>query len=827
MAFVVRSERKLRLNSFDKLGITVGPGEYDEGLSKIQARLLRTNHMKFSTVMKTNEPKKEIPFNSTSTRNDLFETNNFPGPGAYLAKNTFGSLTSNFNNTSTNNNNNSINKPSLSIIIQQEGMPTIGLNLGKPNPKGFLSGEARFNKTSISNEMFPGPGAYNLKSVFTEGGLQGVQGGGGVPKNRIGLENGRICKIPGSPGSNGMVVTTIPDKKKGEFKVIDGHLTEIKKQEINGDPLGPGKYNLFPKWESNIVGWDKGIKKENKNEIDENNIKEELENKSKNLNNLTYIDKMKSFNSRTDSFSFNNYNQNDKSFNKSKFLSTAMTCSTNNFNTNFNNYNISITENNLSKSNTNNINNNTSSNITNNISTNTPNYFINKSTRTFKSCNRIKKNKPQNNKIINPNNDKPIKKHKNLTNESKYIHTSSEKLINTNSRPRDRIFHNFLKGRDILHEKNMLKLQGETNVLLEHEYKDSPGPGFYTGNINNGSSKNLSTSTQTDKKNLKQNFGSNSPKFFELKTENNILGPGAYFREKNKYEPKFETKIHFKFPEPIKVEDNNNSYNYNNNGTSNIKDIPVFLKELKKKNKENHPGPGQYELEGNLIKKEISKVNSFGSNVERFNYSKSCDKNEDNEENQKESPIKNNKKKNKLDNIYEYNNYKTINNTTQTILREEFLKHGKNEINKKKLEYIKEEQAKKRQKYIEKISPPVGSYSPEIISSISYGVLSKLNPYRNKVAPFNIIGSRFFDKKIKKFTKTDEEIPGPADYDVQEAFNALNLDKKKYKVFGQNKQRENNIKNAEVPGPGDYNLDNPGVWNKKTYNILFINNNYS
>jgi hypothetical protein len=216
------------------------------------------------------------------------------------------------------------------------------------------------------------------------------------------------------------------------------------------------------------------------------------------------------------------------------------------------------------------------------------------------------------------------------------------------------------------------------------------------------------------------------------------------------------------------------------------------------------PGPGEYNVEGKLIKKEISNIKSFGSNVERFKYSKSSEE-------------KDSSKNEIIDNdVKEYIN--------QSITEEE--KKEENRIKErqyiKKVELYKKQEKEKRQKYLKKLTPSVGTYSPEITSSIQYQVLSKLNPYRNQVAPFNIVDSRF--AQIKNPRIKNIETPGPADYNVLTAFNALNIDKRKYNVFGQNKQRESRIRNTFVPGPGIYNLDNPDIWNIKSYNVLFINN---
>ena len=84
-----------------------------------------------------------------------------------------------------------------------------------------------------------------------------------------------------------------------------------------------------------------------------------------------------------------------------------------------------------------------------------------------------------------------------------------------------------------------------------------------------------------------------------------------------------------------------------------------------------------------------------------------------------------------------------------------------------------------------------------------------------------MVNTRFNQIKNPRLEK--KETPGPCDYDVLPAFNALNDDKRKYNIFGQNEQRQSRIKNTFVPGVGMYNLDKPNEWNIKSYNVLFIN----
>ena len=137
------------------------------------------------------------------------------------------------------------------------------------------------------------------------------------------------------------------------------------------------------------------------------------------------------------------------------------------------------------------------------------------------------------------------------------------------------------------------------------------------------------------------------------------------------------------------------------------------------------------------------------------------------------------------------------------------------------MEFIKKKEKEKRQKYLKQKIPSVGTYSPELISTIKYQVLSKSNIIRNQIAPFNVANSRFAQVRNPRMKITIP--PGPGDYNILPAFQALNSNKRKYNVFGQNKQRDIKIRNTFVPGPGNYNLDNPDIWKIKSYNSLFIN----
>ena len=691
MAFVYRSST--RQNFLDLRPLPLGPGEYDEEISKTEARLLHQRNMKYSKVLKSKKKPPIIPFNSTSKRSSILKFDNYiPGPGAY----TLSKKENNINNT-------------YSQITDKEIIDIISLDSPNSINKGFLSSERRFfskdSKNRNNNKNSPGPGSYELASHFNLNNKSENK----FLNEKYAPNKGKIYTLPGTSEKK---IASIPDKSKGKFKIIKGILTEIKTSESDHNlnkALGPGTYNLFQKWETPGIIWSKGYKKEEKSKINESKIQKELEQNSTMLNTENYSEKMHNINASTISSTFKN------NFSRSKNTSSQLTKTIN-----------------INNSSTNNKNKNRNININGwNTSTN-----------------------------LNYKNSSLI-----LNSGTSYL--PNEGLI------RNKIFHNFLKRKEELHTETVYNQNFKNNLMLDIEYTNPPGPGFYNQDI---------IPKHTDFSSTAQNFGSNSPKFANIKSGQNVLGPGEYFKERNKYEPKFKTLVHIKFPETQKIKKENSVY------TSN----------LIKKNKEKHPGVGQYNLEGDLIKKQISNNKSFGSSVERFQG--------------KEIKIKNDKNRN---NIKVYINQFITQENLKSIHRDNKIKY----LNK--MEKAKKKEKLKRQQYVNKPIPSVGTYSPEVTSTIYYNVFSKLNPYRNTVAPFNMINTRFSQTKNPRLEK--KESPGPADYEVLPAFKALNKEKRKYNIFGQNNQRESIVKNEYVPGPGLYNLDSRDFWNIRSYNALFIN----
>ena len=695
MAFVYRSKRE---NFLGRNKISLGPGEYDEELSKTQGRTLHKNNIKYSTIIKNTKNPIIVPFNTTSQRSKIFDGyNKIPGPGAY-------SLTNNNFNYQFQKNQNMFGTTSSSL--EKDLQDIFPIYKSKENKKGFLSSEKRFNNKSNNEMIFPGPGSYDIRMNFKNKNKYSNK----YIKEKYAQNKGRIYKLP---GTNNHLISSIPDKTKGEFRIVKGVLTEFKMEKYDEGMVGPGKYNIISNWDTPGIAWEKGIKKENKSKINESEIQKELEQNSSMFNNENYSEKIHNYNVSSVSTNLNFTH-------KRKNLSSVLTNTNININSSKNNYCNNSKNKNISGWNT-----------TTNLN------FNNNSYKTSK--------------------------------------------LPMEGQMRNKIFHNFIKSREDLHYSTMTKLKDPNNLVLDLEYTERPGPGFYNQHI---IPKHISfTSTA-------QNFGSSSPKFKMLKTESDILGPGTYFKEKNKYEPKFKTVLHAKIPEKQKRENNDS----------------VYVQDLIKNNEEKMPGPGEYNLEGKFIKKEISNNKTFGSSVERFKFNKSLVQKDEEE---KKSTVNNSNIKEYINQSLDEENKKD----KQRIKERKLLK---------KIENLKNKEKQKRQKYMKKNMPSVGTYSPEVTSSMYYQVLSKLNPYRNQLAPFDMVNSRF--SQIKNPRNKAVSTPGPADYNVLPAFKALNLDKRKYKIFGQNKQRESRIKNNYVPGPGLYNLDNPNVWNIKTYNVLFINN---
>ena len=675
MAFVSRSERELNSGILSQTNI--GPGEYSNNESKEEARALHKLSNIFTHRTKLTPLEINIPFNSTSKRKSLLlKTNTNPGPGAYL-------------NTSFDNKIKK-NLPFFTlrdeIIFVQENedlVPKI-----KKEKKGFLSSEKRFfEKIDVKNvnnfNKNAGLENYKFNSRYIFNKENEKMNNNRYSKNDFSYYKNNLTHRSLPDNSN--TKPTIPDKNTGNFKFINGKIEEVEKRISNTsknkeDELGPGKYEIFPKWTTNSINWKYGHNKESKIISFKNKLITELKEHEKN-------DKINL------SMKFNNKKL-FKNISNSNILKTDIT-----------------------------------------------------------ETDNLKKNNSM----------------------------------------RNQVFNRHIKDRKKFLSEQMNKQKKYNEIINQFQYKETPGPGFY----NNNKIPPI-TIFNTNKS---QNFGSNTPKFSKISDEDYIVGPGSYFIEKNKYQPKIEVTVHPKNPERKNLLKNNGGF---------------YVKNYRLKNKYRYPGPGQYNLSKNFIKEQISNIKSFGILEERFKY-----KNLNLEENDNYNEIINEKINRQL---YVKTNY-DFDDKIQYKMNRKFLELKRQE------EMIKK---KRRDKFMNKKSPAVGDYSPEFSTSISYNVKSKLNKYRNDVAPFNIMDARF-SKDNKIFLNKDMPNPGPGEYDVAEAFEALKdgikngyINKSYNNNDNYNNIIENNpikIKNNDVPSiqePEKFNKNLTNSWNKKSFNVLFI-----
>ena len=334
--------------------------------------------------------------------------------------------------------------------------------------------------------------------------------------------------------------------------------------------------------------------------------------------------------------------------------------------------------------------------------------------------------------------------------------TKTEINYSPSNYTRSRLFNFFMNLRYDKH-RNIAEKKDDMDQL----FKDTPGPGYYSPESLNEKNINFSS----------YGFNSNIPRFKTSTNINNDLGPGYYY---NKSKPKKVEKPKYMLgPIPNKEE--------------NIYALKLSL------SKENYkvPGPGSYEIEGSLIKEDITKNQNFGSNDIRFK--------------------KNYKIKENLPGPGSYE-VKSIfhQDKKDTNKKNNIFKNYKND-----LEIIKE--LEKVPKVTSSSPPPVGFYNSNIISSLEYGVKSKVNPYLDE----KNVGFGIQEKKGMSFITQENNVNiGPGKY-----FKTKKIDKKQNNVaFNQSNKRFKYDEGSSkfVPGPGAYDINSFEDWNKKSHNILFV-----
>ena len=113
------------------------------------------------------------------------------------------------------------------------------------------------------------------------------------------------------------------------------------------------------------------------------------------------------------------------------------------------------------------------------------------------------------------------------------------------------------------------------------------------------------------------------------------------------------------------------------------------------------------------------------------------------------------------------------------------------------------------------ITPGVGTYNPNIISTMEYNIKSKINPYVDEKVGFGIQAK----KEIALVPKENNINLGPGRY-----YKSKKTDtKQNIAPFNQSNKRFNYEKDINrMPGPGSYDINSLVDWNKKSHNILFV-----
>ena len=258
MAFVNRSERKLETDLLSPT--TIGPGEYSNNETKEKARFLHkiSNIYKHRTKLTPLETK--IAFNSTAGKeSSIFKANSNPGPGSYL-------------NILTEKN----IKDKLPLLTNKDEIIFVEENNNlvpkiKSEKKGFLSSEKRFfekvdlNKFNYNQNTDPNLNINNIRfnSMYKKGKIYNNRYG------KVGLNLNKNIMHQRTLLDSNNFKQIIPNNNIGDFKMINGNITEMKKiydysSKKGEDELGPGKYDVTPKWNRKSINWSYGFNKKEK-----------------------------------------------------------------------------------------------------------------------------------------------------------------------------------------------------------------------------------------------------------------------------------------------------------------------------------------------------------------------------------------------------------------------------------------------------------------------------------------------------------------------------------------------------------------------------------
>ena len=290
----------------------------------------------------------------------------------------------------------------------------------------------------------------------------------------------------------------------------------------------------------------------------------------------------------------------------------------------------------------------------------------------------------------------------------------------------------------------------EVKYYLDKLEKVLPGPGYYHPNIEDLSGFRVKPSVPEN-----QNFGSSSTRF-KIHTNNydtSRLGPGYYFENNNKRSKSSTIR-------PIKIENK------------------VAIREIPNKTDNDVvPGPGQYNLEKNIIKKSnINTKSIFGSGQVRFP-------------------------------IFDKKNDSLVDTTVNTLAPE---KHDKNLF----------------RKIVKRHIPATSQYAfgntldkkeKVILDNRFYDIQQNSVSSRLNKLQSTRVGKQPFNSSEKRFSEFKYDSIGPGSYlrerkHLPDEKSSFNTTEKKF--FNINKQIE--------IGPGQYTKNSYFDWNKKSFNVNFI-----
>lgn len=418
-------------------------------------------------------------------------------------------------------------------------------------------------------------------------------------------------------------------------------------------------------------------------------------------------------------------------------------------------------------------------------------------------------------------------KDKNSTQQDNFISTKNEIMMAKEKQReiKDKIFKQIKEKRQKLLEIKNINTGTDDDLISKHVMHQDPGPGYY----------NIETASTCFKSRPMpekyQTFGSNSLRFFDHGA--NELGPGSYFKndqrlEKIKLKKFLDEKVNYSQSLALQKEEIKKERLFDNDSKLGINGLINRSKILIDGN---IPGPGSYETicdNFNSHKKGSSNFGQFGSIEKRF-----------------------------VDNVlteptpgpgsyisinFPRNNYTSSNSSTigggggsllsgtgniYKLIRKQKKRKSDDERENSMSPMspnlsieLKKSNDKIKQRKKEKEIPDVGTYNSDIIFSMGYKNMKKINKYNSDKAPFCSMEKRFKNNEIK--TAAIHLAPG---HYYKEKSMLVNNTSSISPPFNTSVDRlnENKLnKNINKNGPGMYNLNSYFDWNKKSYNIQFI-----